>query len=164
MEVASFDRPEIVANARYKIHHLRDPLDVVVRRAEKLNQALERILPEHPRACEVAGHLSKPPVRGGESRPNLHQRHPRIEEIEKRRRSRGIAGCVVDKVGNFPVLELFKGDEVGTDSAGVLDWPSLLPSEGLAGGEGERQGELRMVKVQREPQACSINGLGGMRS
>lgn len=66
----------------------------------------------------------------------------------------------MDEVGNCVVPDVFKGYEVGTDGAGVLDRPGLLPSEGLAGGEGERQGKLRMVEVQREPQASPIIRLG----
>lgn len=66
----------------------------------------------------------------------------------------------MDEVGNCAVLDVLKGDEVGADSAGVLDRPGLLPSEGLAGGESERQGKLRMVEVQREPRASPIIRLG----
>lgn len=49
------------------------------------------------------------------------------------------------------VFELFEGDEVGPYSAGVLRRPGILPSESLAGGEGERQVELRLADAEGLP-------------
>lgn len=50
---------------------------------------------------------------------------------------------LVEAVGDFPILEMLEGDEVGVDDTGVLKRTGLFPPEGLAGGESEGQGQLR---------------------
>lgn len=63
------------------------------------------------------------------------------------------------EVPHAVVIELFEGDEMGPNSAGVLQRPGFLPPESLAGGERERQVELRLPDVERLPfQFCGGGG------
>lgn len=62
-------------------------------------------------------------------------------------------------VRDVAVLEVLEGDEVRADRAGEAEGPGAFPPEGLAGGEGEGQGELGLGEVERDP----LWGFGGER-
>lgn len=64
----------------------------------------------------------------------------------------------VEAVGDVAVLEVLEGDEVGVDDAGVLFGGGVFPAEGLAGGEGEWEGELFAGEVERDP--LTLVGIG----
>lgn len=49
------------------------------------------------------------------------------------------------------VFELFEGDEVGPDGAGVLRRPGFLPQESLTSRESERKVELRLADAEGLP-------------
>lgn len=61
---------------------------------------------------------------------------------------------------------MLEGDEVGPDGACVLERAGLSPAEGLAGGEGEGQGKLRLGEVERDPRPLGgvHRGFGGVRA
>lgn len=53
---------------------------------------------------------------------------------------------------------MLEGDKVAPDDAGVLERASLPPPEGLAGGEGEGKGELRLDEVEWDPLGGGYEG------
>ena len=71
-----------------------------------------------------------------------------------------VRGGAVEAVGDVAVLEVLEGDEVGTDDAGVLLGGGVFPAEGLAGGEGEWEGELFAGEIEGDPLALGGIGLG----
>ena len=71
MELETLNGAQVSAQRGNIIHHLGDPTDVVVGGTKELNQALERILPEHPCAAEVLRELGEPGVGGGEGLPDV---------------------------------------------------------------------------------------------
>lgn len=54
-------------------------------------------------------------------------------------------------VSDAVILELFEGNEVGPDRAGVLQRTGFLPPECLPRRESERQAELRHFNVEGLP-------------
>lgn len=62
-------------------------------------------------------------------------------------------------IRDVAILAVLEGDEVRADRAGEPEGASAFPPEGLAGGEGEGQGELGLGKVERDP----LSGFGGER-
>lgn len=53
----------------------------------------------------------------------------------------------MDEVTNVAIVEVFEGEQVRSDGAGVLERACLFPAEGLACGEGKWKGELGLGEV-----------------
>lgn len=164
MEVKTFNGPQIIPQRRDEVHHRRDSADVIIGRAKKLNQALERVLPEHPStAAEMARQLGEPRVRSREDVPHLGKRNADVEKIPQGQLGLrlGLGGRAVEAVGDVAGAAIGgvpEGDEVGPDDSGVLERAGLSPAESLAGGEGEREGKLRFGEVEWDP----LGGGGGV--
>ena len=67
----------------------------------------------------------------------------------------------MDEVRNVTVLEVFEGEQVGSDGAGILERACLFPAEGLACGESEGKGEFGLGEVEWDPFWVGFRLLGG---
>ncbi|KAK2351865.1 N-glycosylase/DNA lyase OGG1 [Trifolium repens] len=76
-------------------------------------------------------------IRSRENLPRVSQRNICVQEIEQCRFGIGRFGLGMKGVAYVAVLEVFEGNEVGPNDAGVLGRSSVFPTEGLASGECE---------------------------
>jgi hypothetical protein len=160
-ETADLAKPFSVACQRP--HHLLYPLDVVVGGAEELENALDGILPEHPRAApsDPGGDLGEALVGRGELAPEVGERDGRVEVVAQRGTGgghRGRAGgvataVVVEEECEAAVGKVGEREEVGPHGAGEAERGEggAAPEESLAGGEGERKGEIGGRERERVP-------------
>lgn len=66
----------------------------------------------------------------------------------------------MDEVRNVAVVEVFEGEQVGSDGAGVLKRACLFPAEGLARRESEGKGEFGLGDVEWNPFGLGFGFLG----
>ena len=155
-EAANLSEPLPVSGQRPD--HLLEPRDVVVRGAEELEQALDRVLPEHPcaAAAEPRRDLHKARIGGGELAPEVSEGDGRVQVVAQRDPGggygRGGGVVVVEEEGKaVVVVEVGEGDEVWAHGSGESEQGEggAAVEEGLAGGEAERQGEFG--EIGRDP-------------
>lgn len=120
MKLKTAHGTQVRPQRRNMVHHLGNPLNVVIGRTQKLNQTLKRVLPEHPGAAQMARQLGEPGIRSRKPVPNVSERNTGIEKIKQCRSGIGFGVSAVEAVGNVAVLEVLEGDEVAADDAGVL--------------------------------------------
>lgn len=112
MEVKITNWTQVSPKRRNVIHHLSNPPNVVVGRTQELNQALKRVLPEHPSTTQMASQLGEPGIGIREHLPHISERNAGVEEVEQGRSGIGVGtviGAGVKAVADVAVLEMLEG-------------------------------------------------------
>lgn len=85
MKLKTLDITQMTPQTRQKVNHFSDPRNIIIRRTEKLKQALNRVLPQNPGTRQILGQLSKTAIRSRKSLPELTQGNTYVKKIQESR-------------------------------------------------------------------------------